>query len=566
MAKVTAFEVFYKRLGPTGSNWTGQGGTSTRVTAGFISKSWWTASVVTGNVRVSSSYVNYPNDPSSTIRYVSTRNEASMSGYIALPWSSPVCDFLWNCQNISWSYIDSSSAYVTNSASQTKTETRWTMAQNTNVGFYKEASNSPYGVSRYPITSSWHIVDPQVLGDPDSIIQAGVNYPTGSVFFYTSFDSNVGGNTFPVAIGSNPDPDAIQYWINGAFGENLPPWGLGYTVKSGNPAYDDTISVFEQPWLAPSSLEYFDKGICVGINRGQVRDSQSDIAIQYNESINYFTTEYGWDPTDPAAISGLQATYAIELNTINTSLKKRRLYYPTRVSGSGTPGGTDYWHKLYTGYRAVDMFQDNGGIYNVQFTLKRYAARGEYDSQLYAPYDYDYLPDPGSCLKVFIANVDKDLSGSLVLQTGATDPNVYPHTMLNDPITYGIYPPDNNVVICGHGFNGPLMSFYDIRTKTRTEKFSINLIQYGFPAQLCFEPCVVDSSGNTFPLSASEVVNNSNYFACMIDDISVCKIGMTTDTRFVQPLTVAQQTQAATTSSIVFKGFNLEEIPFDLGF
>ena len=560
MAKVTAFEVFYKRLGPTGSNYAGSylypGGTSARVTAGFLPRFWYTASVTTGNVRVSSSYVNFPKDPSATVSYASTRNEASMSGFIALPWSSPVCDFLWNCNNISWSFIDSSSTYVTNSLTRTKTTTKWLMTQNNPIGFFKSALNSPYGVSRYNVTSSWHIIDPQTINQPGIIPTMPGPYPSGNYFQYVSYDSNIAGtygNTFPVAIGANPDPDAPYY--AGGFDEYLPNWGLGYTVKWPNAGFNYNDGL--QAYLAKSSLEYFDKGVCVGINRGQVEQSQIDITAAYLKSL--YPGLYGgpgaYDPTNPADVSNPAYIqwFADQFKAISTALKQRRLFYPTLVSGSGTPGGTDYWHKEYTGYRAIDIFQDNGGIYNVQFTLKRYGLYGSPpdDPIFYDPLDYQ--PDPGSCMKVFIANVQQNLSGSLRLKVGDADSSVYPHTILEDRVAPGLYPPDNNIVICGHGYqNGPVMSFYDVLTGARVEKFSINLIQYGYPAQLCFEPCVV-YNGNNFPLDPSEAANG-NIFSCMIDDISVCKIGMTTDVRYVQPLTITQQTQNAATGSIIRTG------------
>ncbi len=129
-----------------------------------------------------------------------------------------------------------------------------------------------------------------------------------------------------------------------------------------------------------------------------------------------------------------------------------------------------------------DFFDESGGIYNVTFTIKKDASLG-------------IDPDDGTFMSVFIANV-RDNVGSY-------------------------YPPENNIIKIGSNIpslNIPILSFNTINT------FSVNLIQYGYPAQLCFEP------------SGSRV--DETYFGIIIDDISICKIGKTTDPRFIAPLTV----------------------------
>ena len=56
------------------------------------------------------------------------------------------------------------------------------------------------------------------------------------------------------------------------------------------------------------------------------------------------------------------------------------------------------------------------------------------------------------------------------------------------PGAAGWYPPPNNIVTVGNKYNGtPEFTFYDIQTGYLVEKFNINVIQYGYPAQLCIE-------------------------------------------------------------------------------
>ena len=216
---------------------------------------------------------------------------------------------------------------------------------------------------------------------------------------------------------------------------------------------------------------------------------------------------------------------------MSKALAQRRLFFPTPVSGSGTNGSQDYWFKQFTGQKAVDIFNEDGGVYNVQFTIKRFIGRtAPYSSSIYYPppfkgmeldpvtvYFYresnDYFPDPGTYLRVFISDVQTKLTSSSALEEGAP----------------GWYPPENNIVTIGNSYGlSPEMTFYDTTTGYILERFNINLIQYGYPAQLCFEP----SGDLTF----------NKFFGCVIDDILMCKIGVTTDPRFTKNKTVAIKT------------------------
>lgn len=165
------------------------------------------------------------------------------------------------------------------------------------------------------------------------------------------------------------------------------------------------------------------------------------------------------------------------------ALKKRRLYWPV--------GGP----------QATTTFTQNGGIYNVKFRLKAFSSLIGVDG--------DYIPDIGSYMRVYIHNVSSSFS---VSSSGAS----------------GWYPPDQSIVKIGSGYSvggvtTPVISFFDAGTGYYYDEYNINLVQYGSPGQLVFEPAGVDD----------------NYFGVIVDNIQVCKIGVTTDPNFIKPALVA---------------------------
>jgi hypothetical protein len=158
------------------------------------------------------------------------------------------------------------------------------------------------------------------------------------------------------------------------------------------------------------------------------------------------------------------------------ALKKRRLYWPTLAST----------------YALTNYFTQNGGIYNVKFKLKKLAPSS-------------YNPDVGSFMNVFIFDVASNFT---VSSSGIP----------------GWYPPPQNIVKIGNqysagGVTTPAISFIDSATGYQYDEYNINLIQYGAPAQLVFEPAGVDNS----------------WFGIIIDDVQFCKIGVTTDPFYIRP-------------------------------
>jgi hypothetical protein len=177
------------------------------------------------------------------------------------------------------------------------------------------------------------------------------------------------------------------------------------------------------------------------------------------------------------------------------ALKKRRLYWPT------LPDFT------------ASYFTENGGIYNVKFRLKKYTGGIQVGSQYPGPgfglVKGDYYPQTGSYLRVFIFDINKTFTAA---SRG----------------TAGWYPPDNNIVRIGHGYSSgsaatPTLTWYDSATGYSYEDYDVNLIQYGTPGQLVFEP-----SGD-----------NGQFFGTIISDVQFCKIGVTHDPAFIKPVGIS---------------------------
>ena len=475
-----AFGTIYKRIQTGSYLW--QNGSLADIYAGYApSASWYDIDNLAATPRVSSSFINFPKDDYIQIYipgsgyfnilypYTTTRNSASNAGYAAIPWGSMACDFLWNVKTPQWTVTAQSSSFiyfdgVTNRVGGSYTSSVWIVSLDNTGSFYRQygAGVSSYGVASYDVTSSWYVWDSKfrLLKDQYSPLRLGSSvYSSGGSGLpagtYTITQSYVG-----IPVSTNITAIDLNQWKN-----------VGYPITWPNTgsAGSDQRSLIDN--------QYFDRGGGAAISRAAV---SSSMAVQR---------------------ANQTATLGVNLAAYYGALKGRRLYYPTTVSGSGTAGGTDYWHKQMTGYKSTDMFNENGGIYNVQFTLKREIVSNHY-------------PDNGSYMNVFIHDV-------------ATKTAPVPSE--RTPGTKGWYPPANNIVTIGQGYSGgPLMTFVDQQTGYLYERFNINLVQYGTPAQLCFEP-----SGS---------LDAESYFGIIIDDVSICKIGVTTDPRFIKPTTVATAT------------------------
>lgn len=439
---IKAFDLVYKRLGPTGSTGTPS------VWSGNLPEFWFTRSinfpVSTLTASISGAFLNFPpyspGDATGPGTFASTRQSASNATYKALPWGSTATDFLWNVSTPSWSFAENSYSY----GGSTYIMREWSVSTTFTGSFcktyyYPRTSN---GVMAYPVTTSWYIADPK--------FQGATNY-----LYYVHRRNGL--LQYPTYVGS--------YYTT-----TQPEW-------SSLVSYDITWPALQANSTSSIDGQYFDLGGGAAITRAAISRS--------------FVTQ---------SVSG-SASGTVSIRHYTEALKARRLFFPIPVTSSGADTGTDYFFKLFTGYQANEIFTDNGGIYNVQLSLKRKVSTDNY-------------PDTGSHMSVFIHNVH------------STAPN--PGARLAG--TSGWYPPDNNIVKIGHGYlGGPLMSFYDVQTGYQLEKFNFNLIQYGYPAQLCIE--------------ASGSLADDKYFGIIVDDIQICKIGVTTDPRFIKPTTVAQTVQ-----------------------
>ena len=484
-----AFDLYYKRLGPTGSNAgprSGSSGTGNFVWTGYLNSNWFNINSIQGYndgsaipifARVSKSFLNFPEDGqqvagtqdnagSTTVCWTTTKDSASNATYRALPWGSPAGDFLWNVLTPSWSFRDNAVVATVDNFSTFNlyTTRQWDLNYVSSSFFGREWSKqvltvyqkgSDYGLvtasgtftsttaSAYAVTSSWKAFDPKFLQT------ASFNYLHN---YAIPFDGTV-VSAYPTFVNS-------QYTYIAA-------------DSSSYFGYDITWPVTNSTSTSSVDNQYFDQSGGAGITKTSI--SQSLVTASAYATDNSAT--------------GLR--YKTE------ALKSRRLYFPVPYSGSGTTRGTDYWFKKSTGKRVDSIFYDNGGIYNVQFSLKRHIPSG-------------HNPDTGSFMTAFIHDVIPQIPSSPNCIGGAS----------------GWYPPANNIVTIGNQYNGTsALSFYDIQTGFYVEKFNFNLIQYGYPAQLCLE--------------VSGSLTDNTYFGIIVDEFKMCKIGVTTDPRFIKPTSIA---------------------------
>ena len=429
MAFITkAFDLIYKRLGPTGSDGSQFGG--------YLPLDWYYKT--TSVPRVDNGFLNFPDD-TFTNTYITTRNSASNANYRAVPWGSTAGDFLWNVLTPSLSYSDTSNVWAFNGVTyQTRFWTREFVSRSFNSQFQTSGTNVGItSTGSYAVTSSWKIVEPKLLDTTNfSYVFSANGTPFTTTFVGSRYNS------------VRPD-------------------------KSGEVAYDITYPALTAGSTSSIDGAYFDQGGGAGITRAEIATS--------------LTNEAAYQADNTAA----------GLKLMTEALKARRLYFPIPVSGSGTTKGTDYWFKKSTGYKSTDLFTDNGGIYNVRFSLKR-------------KIDSDYYPDTSTHMTAFIHNVIPQIPSSSARVPGAD----------------GWYPPVNNIVTIGNQYNGgPEMTFVDIQTGYYVEKFNFNLIQYGYPAQLCLE--------------VSGSLSDDKYFGIIVDEFEMCKVGVTTDVRFIKPTSIA---------------------------
>lgn len=467
MGRITrAFDLFYKRLGPTGSVQTNP---STSY-AGYLPQYWYTASAtLSTTTRVSGAFLNFPNDITGSWEYVTTRNSASNATYVAMPWGSHAGDFLWNVRTPSWSFSDVNGTYSIYSW----VDRRWAVSF-TSKSFYRQngsGSAPTFGVADYPVTTSWIVVDSKIAD------------PYAQFFYIHTWGAS---SAYPTFVGS----DGQQLAWKLANQDTAPHYDksrqIGYPIT-----YPDTTSSLGLLSKSPVDNQYFDIAGGAGISRLSVSASLTTASI------------YGTTDTSTG------------LKKLTEALKARRLFFPVPLSGSGTTGGTDYWFKTFTGYKGNEVFNENGGIYNVQFTLKSYFSSSA----------GDFRPDTGSFMTIFIHDVQSSIPSSSIRVPGAA----------------GWYPPASNIVTVGNKYNGaPEFSFFDLQTGYLVEKFNVNVIQYGYPAQLCIE--------------ASGSLADESYFGIVVDELQICKIGVTTDPRFIKPVSLTQQVQNTTAQFAIVQG------------
>lgn len=432
LAFTHAFDFYYKWI-PTGS--------------GVITNLSWSQHYVTGskpNTGMTSSWYNFPafgGIPSATGSILTRHTSSITTKDGALAWSSAASDFLWNVLTPSMSYIQQIQGPTYN--------TIYRFTYNSESFFRKELFPAyDIGVATYPITSSWIAYEPRMI-----------QYASGST-----------SNGYKIR-------DASAYFPATIISESV------YSLPSAHTSPTTTYPVVGKN---PTTITYGSNS--TGSNDGRFFDLAGGCGIT-RSSISASLVAFA------ASASG---TSAGQIASCSVALKKRRLFFPTVATSSRSfaTGNSNIWLLLNTGKISNEFFTENGGIYNVKFSLKRDV--GE-----------EYYPDSvgGSELLVYIHNVNTQVPAPSARIAGAN----------------GWYPPEANIVRIK---NTPAMSFYNPSTGYLIENFNINVVQYGTPAQLVFE--------------ASGSLENDGYFGCIVDDVEFCKVGVTTDPTLIKPTTTGR--------------------------
>lgn len=439
-----AFDFYYKAV-PTGSH---QLLTSTWYNDDFgdslennteYTRRWF-------NFNESLGFLQYPN--------ILTRNTPVVSESIfqngALAWSSAASDFLWNVLTPSMSVSESTLQLAQFPSGYFYAKSTFYRFTYNSESFYnKQFQPLGTGAATYPITSSWIAYEPKMI-----------QYASGSgagVGYIASNNLN-SGVPFPSTITATHAYSLPTAQVAPAFdpfvGEN--PTNLTYGSNS----------------TGSNDGRFFDLAGGCGITRTSISAS---LAL-------YETNKTGTTNTSRQLVA--------------TSLKRRRLFFPTIRTGSMAfaPGSPGIWVQTLMGIPSNNIFTENGGIYNVRFNIKRDITNG-------------YTPDIGSELLVYIHNVNANAPAPVDRVPGAD----------------GWYPPEANIVRIKNTAESP-MQFDNPGNQYKIESFNINVVQYGFPAQLVFE--------------ASGSLDSNNFFGCIIDDVQFCKIGVTTDPNLIKPTTV----------------------------
>ena len=392
----------------------------------------------------------------------------------ALPKGSSAIDYLWNVLSLSSSYHQ-----YTTTFGKTNYYREFRFAYNSESFNYYNIGLNPtwygkfpdldanFGVTEYPITSSWVTYEPKVY-------EANFTWSLRNTTSYTD----------PMTLNSPTpyDKPTARSITTPSYAEA--PFAASTQDAAPLPAGTNPPNLtYENEATGSGDGRFFDLAGGCGITREAVSASLVDFNTNKNSA----------SPSVRAA-----ATEA---------LKQRRLFFPTIATGSsnlftqtGSAAIGNEWLDSINGGQGSDgYFEENGGIYNVKFNLKR-------------DLDNDFYPDSGqgSELLVYIFDVDSRLQQSGVASV---------------PGDAGFYPPDNNIIRVK---NQPAMSFANPATGYLIETFNINVVQYGTPAQLVFEP------------SGSLV--DEKYFGCIIDDVTFCKIGVSTDPNLIKPETTGDET------------------------
>jgi len=293
-------------------------------------------------------------------------------------------------------------------------------------------------------------------------------------------------------------------------------WNTRYSNRTtktsfGAPVEDDNTTL-SPTWKITSSWEIFDEHIVnaaatYSVNYPLLRSTSSvdDRYFVYGPSccINKGDTNTQWSTfTESGAFVPSGPT---NNKAATEALRKNRLLWP-HIKPIASQSSNTFFKNYFT---------ENGGVYRITFKVKQYNKA----------INTWYNADSGSKLNVFIHNVN-----------GVITPTSNPYGGLD-----GAYPPTQNITTFTFDSN---TQWTDTFTGYKYTQLSTTLVQYGFPAQLVFE-----ASGSGFSNEYS-LANDGTWdytgtgrrrdpiaFGGCIDDIQICKIGVSTDPYYIKPTT-----------------------------
>ncbi len=404
---------------------------------------------------------------------------------------------------------------------------------NDHCPLYYEASTN--GTVNSTVSSIASLLSPSsyVTSDPDSYVRSmiwDIDPPPSTIYFWPTYSLNTSNGFYWNIQNYNV---GIKY-----SSESLSWTTSSNTINSLWRRFDPIMPMYDQVMPGTSPFLQMHSINTISVTQSLGEDGQS-FTKTHGAVIQTIDIAKAVDNLQYSSSFTIQQSQA-ETNNLNNYLKQTRLYFPTN-------------NETY-----IYGFNENGGIYNVRFKLKRFPQKTKQAGVASLTNNGTPFPVPGVTYEdlgwtgannqVLDWALAVDINNRYATQDGAKL-MVYIHDVASPLLTGskwqkgtpGFYPPNNNIVTIGNGYGtAPLLRYYDSGSGAYVETFDIILVQYGDRAQLTF-----DASGIELTLQNNDYYNINHVSSVlpsspalwggMISDIEWCKIGTTTDPNFIKP-------------------------------